>query len=339
MPRRRASCSPPTQNTWWDGRFGDLACPVGGCSGWQHGTCEHFVRYRAALHQCVLVVVGRRQVAAHWNGARVRDRDVRAAWLEDDAEDFRVVGEGLGIVGPGQAIGHDVVEGIVANARIGVAAHSGDGAAKAEWGLVLRGLRRVREGTLIGWTVRLFVECRERTTCGSTAAMNAHEVWISPVPARTVLRTVRIAGTRDIIRKRTAQWEPGAERFPVVAPDVGSGVGVAGQGWFDRVLVQSAIREAAHHIVPALATHGEHPEIATPELETPRRTPEVVSLIPATFHEGMIQPSWLERHVRGATDWLDVHIEVHTIHHTDIRKTPIAVVGVIDDPLGKGFRT
>src|SRR5262249_60693985 len=116
--------------------------------------------------------VDRRQVAAHWNGARVRDRVDRAAWLEDDAEDVRVADEGLGIVGPGQAIGHDVVEGIVADAGIGVAGSSGDVAAKTEGRLALRALRRVREGTLIGRTVRLFVERRELTT-GRSAAMEA----------------------------------------------------------------------------------------------------------------------------------------------------------------------
>src|SRR5262249_44732715 len=159
---------------------------------------------------------------------------------------MRVGKKGFGIVGPAQAIGHDVVEGIVADAGIGVAGRSGDGTAQAERGLALRALRRVREGTLIGWTVRLFVECRECTTCGSAAAMLAHEAGISPVPARTVLRTVRIAGARDIIWKRPGQWEAGAERLPVVAPDVGSGVGVAGQRWFGRVLIQPAIREAGH---------------------------------------------------------------------------------------------
>src|SRR5262245_30834323 len=114
---------------------------------------------------------------------------------------MRVGKEGFGIVGPDQAIGHDVVEGIVADAGIGVAGRSGDGAAQAERGLANRALRRVREGTLIGWTVRLFVECRELTTCGSNLARRRVRAcsWLSLVPARTVLRTVRVTGTRDTI--------------------------------------------------------------------------------------------------------------------------------------------
>src|SRR5262249_16629214 len=144
--------------------------------------------------------VGRRQVAAHWRGARVRDREVRAAWLEDDAEDVRVADEGLGIVGPGQAIGHDVVEGIVADAGIGVGGRRGEVGEKTEWRLKLRAVR-VWEGKLIGWTVRLFVERRERTT-GRSAAMEAYTIGVIIVPAITVLRTHRGAGTRHIIWKR-----------------------------------------------------------------------------------------------------------------------------------------
>src|SRR5262249_23017904 len=148
--------------------------------------------------------VDRRQVAAHWNRARVRDRDARAAWLEDDAEDVRVADEGLGIVGPGQAIGHDVVEGIVADAGIGVAGRSGGVAAKTEGRLALRALGRVREGTLIGRTVRLLVECRERTT-GRSAAMVACTHGVSIEPAISVLHTGRpVAGTRHIVWKRPA---------------------------------------------------------------------------------------------------------------------------------------
>src|SRR5262245_21256450 len=54
----------------------------------------------------------------------------------------------------------------------------------------------------------------------------------------------------------------------------------------------------------------------------------------------MIQPEWIAQHVLGVrADGLDVHIEVHTVHYTDIRKTPMVVVWVIEGPLGKGFRT
>src|SRR5262249_21735131 len=79
------------------------------------------------------------------------------------------------------------------------------------------------------------------------------------VPARTVLLTVRVGATPYVIRKRPARWEPDAENFPVVAPDVRGGGGGAVLIWFSRVLVQPAIREAAHHIVPARATFDEHP--------------------------------------------------------------------------------
>src|SRR5262249_44275059 len=238
----------------------------------------------------------------------------------------------------GQAIGHDVVEGIVADAGIGVAGSSGDVAAKTEGRLALRALRRVREGTLIGWAVRLFVERRERTT-GRSAAMVAYTHGVVVVPAIRVLRTHRGAGTPHIIWKRPAVGERGAERFPVVAPRVRGGGVVAGLSWFDRGLVQPAIREAGRYIVPALPPLDEHREVAAPELETPRRTPQEVSLIPSTFHEGMIQPEFIARHVYGArAEWLDVHIEVHTIHYADVGKSPIVVGGVIEVPLGKGFR-
>src|SRR5262249_42807281 len=94
MPPGRAACPKPTQDTGWNAQFGDDARPIGAS---RHGTCEH-----SPVHPCgaldVRGAVGRRQVAAHWRGARVRDRDVRAAWLEDDAEDVRVADEGLGIV-------------------------------------------------------------------------------------------------------------------------------------------------------------------------------------------------------------------------------------------------
>ncbi len=190
------------------------------------------------------------------------DRDCCAAWLEDDAEDVRVGKEGFRIVGPGQPIGHDVVEGIVAHAGIGVAGRIGDVAAKTEWRLELRALRRVREGTLIGWTVRLFVECPGRTT-GRSAGRIMKALTARPagtrVPAHTVLRTVRVAGTPYIVWKRPLQWEREAERFPVIAPDVRGGVGGAVEIWFGRVLVQPAIREAAHHIVPARGAFDEHP--------------------------------------------------------------------------------
>src|SRR4030095_9283375 len=54
----------------------------------------------------------------------------------------------------------------------------------------------------------------------------------------------------------------------------------------------------------------------------------------------MIQPFWVARHMLGArTEWLDVHIEVHTIHYTDIRKTPTVVGSDINGRLKKGFRT
>jgi len=39
------------------------------------------------------------------------------------------------------------------------------------------------------------------------------------------------------------------------------------------------------------------------------------------------------------TEWLDVHVEVHTIYDTDIRTTPIVVGRVVDHRLKKGFRT
>src|SRR5262249_4593783 len=176
--------------------------------------------------------VVRRQAAAQWRRARGCDRERWATWLDDDADGVRVGKEGLRIVGPDQAIGHDVVEGIVAHASIGVAGRIGDVAAQTEWRLILRGLRRVREGTLIGWPVGLFVKSWERTggrtwvwVRRATAAFpGGGRTW---VPARTVLRTVRVGGTRHIIWKRPASWEPRAPRFPVVAPDVRSRVGGA----------------------------------------------------------------------------------------------------------------
>ena len=89
----------------------------------------------------------------------------------------------------------------------------------------------------------------------SAAFPRAGRTW---VPARTVLRTVRVGGAPHIIWKRAAGWEPGAPRFPVVAPDVRSGVRGAVLIWLGRVLVQPAIREAAHHIVPARGAFDEH---------------------------------------------------------------------------------
>src|SRR5262249_61527105 len=148
--------------------------------------------------------VVRRQAAAQWRRARGCDRERWATWLDDDAEGVRVGKEGLRIVGPDQAVGHDVVEGIVAHASIGVAGRIGDVAAKTEWRLILRGLRRVREGTLIRWTVRLFVESSERTTGragggvmkATTAFPPAGGAW---VPARTLRPTGPVRGAPPII--------------------------------------------------------------------------------------------------------------------------------------------
>src|SRR5262249_2258532 len=53
----------------------------------------------------------------------------------------------------------------------------------------------------------------------------------------------------------------------------------------------------------------------------------------------MIQPVWLGRHVRGAIECHDIHLEVQPIHHTDVRTAPVIVVSGIDDRLKKGFRT
>src|SRR5262249_20200824 len=157
-------------------------------------------------------------VFAHWRGARWRDRERCTTWLDDDAHGVRVGEEGFRIVGPGQAIGHDVVEGIVAHAGIGVAGRIGDVAAKTEWRLVPRGLRRVREGTLIGWAVRLFVDCPGGTTGRSSAGLMEATLFTAVplvgatwVPARTVLLTVRVGATPYVIRKRPARREPDAE--------------------------------------------------------------------------------------------------------------------------------
>src|SRR4029453_5335633 len=106
-----AGCSPPTQDTgWYTKTLTDFARPrLGG----RQGTCEHLIRYPPAIHGCLGEAVVRRQVTAKWRGPRWRDRESRAAWLDDDAQDVRVGNEDFRIVGPGQAIGHAVGEGMV----------------------------------------------------------------------------------------------------------------------------------------------------------------------------------------------------------------------------------
>src|SRR5262249_1943162 len=143
LRRPRAGRSPPTQDTEWNACTLDAACPA---CGERQGSCGHSSVRGATnggdgLREAAVV----RQPAGKGRRARWCDRERCATWLDDDAEGVRVGKEGLRIVGPDQAVGHDVVEGIVAHASIGVAGRIGDVAAKTEWRLILRGLRRVRE--------------------------------------------------------------------------------------------------------------------------------------------------------------------------------------------------
>ena len=104
-----------------------------------------------------------------------------------------------------------MVDGIVAYAFPRLTGWFGDVFAKTERRLERWGLRRVREGTDIGWTGVFFDECPAR----------AYRLPVSPVPARTVLGALCVAGARNIVRRIVRRYrECAAKRFPVIAPNV-----------------------------------------------------------------------------------------------------------------------